>query len=647
MENLSLKDTAQAWIESATKKDNDFKSFYSLFGLNTTSSVTVSGLTNQDYPRQPSCVGGSVSINKVLPLPYELIEKFSSMRDACLMGTFVSCQRVWITIDNEFFMWDFETGDDLACYDQLNDTIISVGIAAPSPDLFPDKVKHLLILSTLTEIVVLGMTLSQSNDDNQVHHLLDLIPHPLYRISNDLLAISTIKSLPNGRIFMGTRDGSLLEFTYQSIPDWGPTSLRDLPPSAAYKDETVGLGQCTIINHSQSSLSFMLPKVIRSGFSQPEAIVEIVVDPLRGYLYTRTECSALITSYQYSASMPGLVKVATVNGSSLCDRAYSAVHSVSKNEFTQIVSIKALNGYGESLHLMAVTSFGIRYYLDANLKLLHVRLPPSSVSFRESTGFSPQKDHKDGLYEATLQSGEVASRVNFKMGNVKLVAHNRGSVVFVCESEEMNADADSCCILCVSPDPFPWSTALSEQATCMISDQIELPRSVWVLSDLTEEELYQQATLEALEESKTPDQNRFYSESTCKPAPKKFTAAPPVVMTQHVDPAVRRFLLVSADGLYHLTLASPMHHLKKHLASHLTPDASSIGLFSTSPTRNKVSFLANYLHQFGPDESISAALCIASQARVVKNFPLQRLAEQTVTFFAMESCNLWNPMASG
>lgn len=72
------------------------------------------------------------------------------------MGVFPEIGRVWLTIDSNIYVWAFEHGTDVAYFDGLNETIVSVGLVKPKPGVFQNIVKYLLVLTTTVEIVVLG-----------------------------------------------------------------------------------------------------------------------------------------------------------------------------------------------------------------------------------------------------------------------------------------------------------------------------------------------------------------------------------------------------------------------------------------------------------------------------------------------------------
>jgi nuclear pore complex protein Nup155 len=52
----------------------------------------------------------------------------------------------------------------VAYFDGLGEIIVSVGLVKPKAGVFHNFVKHLLILTTTIEIVVLGVTFSATKD---------------------------------------------------------------------------------------------------------------------------------------------------------------------------------------------------------------------------------------------------------------------------------------------------------------------------------------------------------------------------------------------------------------------------------------------------------------------------------------------------
>ena len=87
------------------------------------------------------------------------------------------------------------------------------------------------------------------------------------------------------------------------------------------------------------------------------------------------------------------------------------------------------------------------------------------------------------------------------------------------------------------------------------------------------------------------------------------------MLTQHLDPPYRRVLVITARGIVHLRLPSPLQRLRDFLVSSaatLSATDPSNALDPSSASTADGGFLSTFLHQFGPDESICAAIVIAA-----------------------------------
>ena len=71
-----------------------------------------------------------------VPLPAELVEHFGHMQANCMIGLFPEIDRAWLTIDSDIYVWRFQDCQDLAYFDGLSDTILSVGLVDPKPNIF-------------------------------------------------------------------------------------------------------------------------------------------------------------------------------------------------------------------------------------------------------------------------------------------------------------------------------------------------------------------------------------------------------------------------------------------------------------------------------------------------------------------------------
>lgn len=158
------------------------------------------------------------------------------MQYHCTMGLFPEIKRAWLTVDSDIYIWSYEHGfvdlnslwiflnfsfrTDVAYYDGLNEVIISVGLVKPKPNVFNHGyVKHLLVVTTTAQILVLGVRFTSPSPEGPLGPLetLHLLPEPILDVPTEGVLITTITCSDNGRLFLGGRDGSLFEIDYRVI----------------------------------------------------------------------------------------------------------------------------------------------------------------------------------------------------------------------------------------------------------------------------------------------------------------------------------------------------------------------------------------------------------------------------------------------
>ena len=207
----------------------------------------------------------------------------------CGMGLMPEIRRAWLTIDNTLYMWNYMDGKDVAYFDGLNQVIISVGLVLPKPGVFQDHIRFLLCLTTAVEVAILGVSftgesmgggvvsnhggmallkgrgasisslfvsLGTATDEFAEVHLQ---PEPLFNLTTDNVGMMCIEGTPEGRIFLGGKDGSLYEVTYQAKDGWFSK-------------------RCQLVNQSVSSLAFLLPSFL--SFTEEGKGVTYTPEPL-------------------------------------------------------------------------------------------------------------------------------------------------------------------------------------------------------------------------------------------------------------------------------------------------------------------------------------------------------------------------------
>jgi nuclear pore complex protein Nup155 len=346
-----------------------------LWDLLTTSS-------SGDYSRSPF---DSFVKKGTIILPDSLFEQYDLLECKCFMGIFPEIHRVWLTIDNRLFLWNYEDGNDFMVYDELDQIIVSVGLVPAKKGVFIEEIQYILVIATPIEILLLGIFLHDGKKSSHINEsgekkAIELILYPTHlSIPSDHVNMLNIIGTSNGRIFMSGKDGNLYEFVYQAYDRW----FRK---------------RCRKANHTQHSLTLLLPSFLK--FTKEDALIQLSFDSSRNLLFTLSEMS-IIQAFclgKYGEDMIHLGTLSNIvyQAQRLCPRS----HLLDVKNF-KIVSIHSIDEIeSKYLHLVAITSNGIRLYfstlsrqirslektsfdlttiLPSGIELIHVRLPPTTL----------------------------------------------------------------------------------------------------------------------------------------------------------------------------------------------------------------------------------------------------------------------------
>ncbi|XP_024917828.1 nuclear pore complex protein Nup155 [Cynoglossus semilaevis] len=519
----ALENSAQV-IDKHLQEDRFFPDLSELLSVPSHNMPSLSGVSDMDYPLQGPgllSVPNLPELNAVrrVPLPPELVEQFSHMQCNCMMGVFPEISRAWLTIDNDIFMWNYEDGGDVAYFDGLIETILAVGLVKPKQGILQPHIHYLLVLATSVDVVILGLSVpkSQAGLNDSMSGGLQLLPDPLFAIPTDNTYILSITSTDLGRIFMAGKDGCLYEIAYQAEAGW--LSQR-----------------CRKINHSKSSLSFLVPSVLQFSFSEDDPIVQIAVDNSRNTLFTRSE-KGVLQVYDLGTDGQGMSRVATLSQNSIVAAAGNIARTIDRSVFKPIVQISVIDRSESSdCHLLAVTHAGVRLYFSTTpfaplhqkyvavrpslLALIHVRLPP---------GFSAS---------STLQ----------KPAKVHKALHSKGVLLMAASESE-----DSDILWCINHDSFPFKKPLME--TQMISN---IDGHSWALCALNDER-----------------PTKIFTPLNKELIP---VTDSPVVVQQHNIPP-QKFVLLSAKGSHIFQKLRPVDQLRHLLVSGAGGESEEIERF--------------------------------------------------------------------
>ncbi|NXK61143.1 NU155 protein, partial [Sylvietta virens] len=509
-------------IDRQIQDDRCYPDLSELLAVPAPGDPTVSGMSDMDYPLQgPGLLSipnlPEISPVRRVPLPPELVEQFGHMQCNCMMGVFPEISRAWLTIDSDIFLWNYEDGGDLAYFDGLSETILAVGLVKPKAGIFQPHVRHLLVLATPVDIVILGLHCSNIQSgtgslNDSMSGGMQLLPDPLYSLPTDNTYILAITSTDNGRIFLAGKDGCLYEVAYQAEAGWFSQ-------------------RCRKINHSKSALSFLIPSLLQFTFSEDDPLIQIAIDNSRNILYTRSE-KGVLQVYDLGQDGQGMTRVTSLSQNAIVSAAGSIARTIDRSVFKPIIQIAVIeNSESIDCQLLAITHAGVRLYFSTSqfkhptarpsmLTLVHVRLPP---------GFS------------------ASSNVE-KPAKVHRALYSKGVLLMAASENE-----DNDILWCVNHDSFPFQKPMMEtQMTTRVDGHS------WALSAIDEFKV--QKIVTPLNKDIIPITDS------------------PVVVQQHMLPP-KKFVLLSAQGSFMFNKLRPVDQLRHLLVSNTGGDGEEIERF--------------------------------------------------------------------
>ncbi|KAM9329214.1 nuclear pore complex protein Nup155 [Gastrophryne carolinensis] len=517
---LEILEAAGRVVDRLLQEERDYPDLSDLLAVPGHNCPTVSGVSEMDYPLQGPGLLSIPSLPELspmrrVPLPPELVEQFGHMQCNCMMGVFPEISRAWLTIDSDIFMWNYEDGGDVAYFDGLSETILAVGLVRPKEGIFQPHIRYLLVVATPVDIVILGLSFSNMqtgslNDSMSVG--MQLLPDPLYSIPTDNTYLLSIMSTNNGRIFLSGKDGCLYEVVYQAEAGW-------FSP------------RCRKINHSKSTLSFLVPTVLQFTFSEDDPIVQIAVDNSRNILYTCSE-KGVLQVYDLGHDGNAMSRVASLSQNAIVSAAGNIARTIDRSVFKPIVQIAVIErSESVNCHLLAVTHAGVRLYFTTGqfrqpaarpsmLSLVHIRLPP---------GFS------------------ASSNVE-KPSKVHKALYNNG-ILLMAASENEDHDV----LWCIDHDSFPFQKPLME-----IQVTVQVDGHSWALSSIDDSQV--EKILTPLNKDLIP------------------VTDPPVMIRQHMVPP-KKFVLLSAKGSHIFHKFRPVDQLRHLLIANGGGDGEEIERF--------------------------------------------------------------------
>ncbi|KAJ3021614.1 hypothetical protein HKX48_008183 [Thoreauomyces humboldtii] len=275
-----------------------------------------------------------------IPLPDYVYEQYNSVQCKAFMGLFPEIERVWITMDSRLYLWNFQHPGKTptTCFDDQEQIITSVGLVRPLPGVFLEQIDYILVVATRLELIILGIAFEIKGDPST--QLTFYQTH--LSVPSDNEHFVQIDGTEEGRIFLRTLSGKLMELRYSASEGWLSHKIQ-------------------LVNHSTTNFSFITPTFLQNYTMEPP-IYLMAVDRARKRIYTLTETNDLqvILLGEDGKSFRRQNKLSDVVG-----RALSG--SSRHDDYVRIQGLYPVSSAESSLIvLVAITSHGDRIFFRRN-----------------------------------------------------------------------------------------------------------------------------------------------------------------------------------------------------------------------------------------------------------------------------------------
>eukprot|EP00298_Acanthocystis_sp_HF-20_P006614 c16416_g2_i2.p1 GENE.c16416_g2_i2~~c16416_g2_i2.p1 ORF type:complete len:257 (-),score=99.11 c16416_g2_i2:33-803(-) len=226
--------------------------------------------SNIHYQHNPN----SFEVNNECSFPDIIAQELAQKPEAvCFMGLLPEIKHAWIAIDTKLYLWNFQAKldynrDEVYQYEELDQTITCAGLAPPRLGVLLEEIRYVLVLTTATEIVLLGVCYREV--DGVISELI--LCQTQLSVPADGVHMTSLVSTENGRIFLGGRDGNLYEIVYQNRDGWITS-------------------RCRKINHSRSVIRSVVPSFL--NWTGDNGIVHLEIDTTRHVLLTLSKQSTI------------------------------------------------------------------------------------------------------------------------------------------------------------------------------------------------------------------------------------------------------------------------------------------------------------------------------------------------------------------
>src|SRR5271156_3481416 len=174
---------------------------------------------SSEYELQSSAPWAPFQKVRMYNIPDQIFEQYNHAQVSTSMGLFAGLHHAWVTIDNALYLWDYTVNNpDLLGFEGQPNSITAVKLAVPRSGVFLPSIKHVIVLATTAEVLLLGMgTESGPGGSSSLTLFQTGIAVSVKGLDVSVIASSAM----TGRIFFGGRtENEIYELKYQQEEGW-------------------------------------------------------------------------------------------------------------------------------------------------------------------------------------------------------------------------------------------------------------------------------------------------------------------------------------------------------------------------------------------------------------------------------------------
>ncbi|KAF2159334.1 hypothetical protein M409DRAFT_30210 [Zasmidium cellare ATCC 36951] len=312
---------------------------------------------------------------KMHDLPPKLLEQANLTGMGMVMGIFPPLSHAWVALDNCLYLWDYTMPNpEIIGFEENTQPITAVKLVPPKPGVFIEDIKHMIVICTANDMLLLGVAAQTTSTGAQTVALYNTrMSIPIRGLGVTLIEASK----KTGRIFFtGRLSDDIYEFQYQQDEGW----FR---------------GKCNRLCHTKSTMNFVSENIQAVGQyfgpqQRAKALRQLLIDDSRNMLYSLSssnEIKVWLIKERLESSLVRPMHALLQNTGHFSSRtelltgrdvALAAISAIPLAEASK-VSLMATTNTGCRLYISLTRGYGFpadSQNPPSSMQILHIRFPP-------------------------------------------------------------------------------------------------------------------------------------------------------------------------------------------------------------------------------------------------------------------------------